>query len=78
MSRLRVVQPGDGTPEMGFAEAARAALEKALADGATVLMIAYETPGAMRAVSVPDGIVVVKGFVELLWEAANASDADDK
>lgn len=64
MSRLRVVRPGeDGEPvEVSFAEAARAALERALAANPTALMILWEAE-KYDWESVPDSCALQLGLL---------------
>lgn len=69
MSRLRVARRGGEHFEAGFAKTARIALEQALADGAVVLAITYETPkGETKITAVPNARAVKTG----LHEGANA------
>ena len=54
MSRVRVVKPGDSEqPEVGFADTARATLERALAAGAVVIGIVWESPAGFESDSIP-------------------------
>lgn len=75
MARLRVASPGEGQPEAGFADTARAALEQALADGAVALVILYETPGVRDWVAVPPAESVARGLVEMQREDFAEADA---
>jgi hypothetical protein len=63
MSRLRIAGKGGAEHfEAGFAKTARLALEQALAEGATVLAIGYETPAGFRCISVPAARAVTVGL----------------
>jgi hypothetical protein len=76
--RLRVVVKGDSGPEeRGFAEASRALVEEALADGALALVIMWETPDAVRWRAAPASIALAKGLVGLLDEELNQAPAED-
>lgn len=77
--RIRPVSADQEQPEQSFADAARATLERALAEGAVVLMVAWETPsGAVTGVSVPGSGALVRGLTEALYEALipDSSNAD--
>jgi hypothetical protein len=65
MARLRIASPAEGQPERSFAEAARAALEAVLADGAMVLVILYETPAIRTYVAVPAAVSLAEGLVAM-------------
>jgi hypothetical protein len=60
--RLRVANPSGEHFEAGFANTARKALEQALADGAIVLDILYETPAGVRHIAVPNSRAVSVGL----------------
>ena len=76
--RLRVVVKGDSGPEeRGFADASRALVEEALADGALALVILWETPDAVRWRAAPASTALAKGLVGLLDEELNAAPAED-
>lgn len=61
--RLRIAGKGGAEHfEAGFAKTARLALEQALADGAIVLCITYETPTETKFVSVPNAHAVAVGL----------------
>jgi hypothetical protein len=69
VSRLRIAAPGEGQPEGGFADAANAAMARALADGAVVIFLAYETPaGEAKWIAVPLSGVLARGFVDALYD----------
>ncbi|MGH7118158.1 MAG: hypothetical protein ACREFP_04075 [Acetobacteraceae bacterium] len=64
-------------PEQSFVEAARAVLERALAEGATVLMIAWEDPsGKVTGASVPGSGALLRGLIEALAETLAPDDRD--
>jgi hypothetical protein len=65
MTRLRLASPAEGQPEQGFAEVARAALEKVLADGALAICILYETPAERDFVAIPGSVALAQGLVRL-------------
>jgi hypothetical protein len=65
MARLRVASPAEGQPEQGFADAARAALEKALADGVLAICILYETPAERDFVAIPGSVALAQGLVRM-------------
>ena len=63
---LRVVKgDGDGAPQ-NLADASRAILEKAIADGAVVVMILYETPSRIGVDSYPRSEIVLQGMAQML------------
>lgn len=62
MSRLRVARPSGEHFEAGFAKTARLAMEQALAEGAVVLSITYETPHEVKHLAVPNTRAVTLGL----------------
>jgi hypothetical protein len=69
MTRLRVARPGGEHFEAGFAKTARLALEQALADGATVLCVLYETPAGTKHIAVPNAHAVAIGLHDQMRHA---------
>lgn len=63
MSRVRVVTANTEQPEAGFAETARAVLERALASGAVVLGVIWETPAGIEWDTVPSSDALAEGLV---------------
>ncbi|MGH7102902.1 MAG: hypothetical protein ACREFJ_10950 [Acetobacteraceae bacterium] len=75
--RIRLATPDQSQPEQSFGEAARATLERALAGGATVLMVAWEDPsGQVTGISVPGSGALLRGLVETLAETILGDDRD--
>lgn len=67
--RIRPVSPDQSQPEQSFVEAARAVLERALAEGATVMMLAWENPsGETKCECLPGSAVLTRGFAMTLAE----------
>jgi hypothetical protein len=64
MSRVKIISETNETTqqESGFAEACRAALERALMDGAKTLAVVYETAGGHKALTVPDSEALADGL----------------
>jgi hypothetical protein len=61
--RLRIAGRGGAEHfEAGFAKTARLALEQALADGAMVLCVVYETPTGVKHIPVPNAHAVAVGL----------------
>lgn len=78
MSRLRIVAGADGgAPACTIADAARAAMEKVIAQGATVVLIFYETPAVLDYEAVPDSEIVAQGVARMMHELFNAPKLDD-
>ncbi|MGH7078134.1 MAG: hypothetical protein ACREFU_08540 [Acetobacteraceae bacterium] len=75
--RIRPVSADQSQPEQSFADAAQAVLARALADGATVLMVAWEDPsGQVTGISVPGSGALLRGLVETLAETILGDDRD--
>ncbi len=75
--RIRPVSADQSLPEQSFADAARAILERALADGATIMMIAWEDPkGDLKCESVPGAATLARGFAMALAEKWLPDDND--
>ncbi|MGH7049150.1 MAG: hypothetical protein ACREFS_12555 [Acetobacteraceae bacterium] len=75
--RIRPVSPDQSQSEQSFDEAAQAVLARALADGATVLMVAWENPsGQVTGISVPGSGALLRGLVETLAETILGDDRD--
>lgn len=68
MARLTVARPGGEHFEASFAKTVRAAVEQALAEGAVVVCITYETPAGFRHIAVPSSRTVAVGLHEQLTE----------
>lgn len=75
MTRPRLVVPGEGGEALSFAEAARAAMERALAKGAIALTIIYETPTQYLDEPVPFSRAITVGLI-LEFESALPADED--
>lgn len=76
--RIRPVSIDQEHPEQSFTEAAQAVLARALAEGATVLMVAWEDPsGRVTGVSVPGSGALLRGLVETLVETLLPENRDD-
>jgi hypothetical protein len=64
---MRVVsQDGESKPESPLSLPARALLERALAEGAVTLLIAWETPTTFDRGTVPAADVIDEGFARRL------------
>lgn len=75
--RIRLASPDQSPPEQSFAEAAQAVLARALAGGATVLMVAWEDPsGQVTGISMPGSGALLRGLVEILAETILGDDRD--
>jgi len=75
--RIRPVSADQEHPEQSFTEAAQAVLARALAEGATVLMIVWEDPsGKVTGVSVPSSGALLRGLIEALAETLAPEDRD--
>ena len=71
MARLRVIPKGeDGVvpPEVSMAEALEAVMKEALADHPAAVFVAWESGGKMTARTLPDSVMVQKGFVYTLYD----------
>jgi len=76
-ARIRPVSVDQEQPEQSFVEAAQNVLGRALSEGATVLLIAWEDPkGKVTAVSVPGAGVLVRGMVDTLWDQVHPEMRD--
>lgn len=75
--RLSVVSGNREQPEGSFLEAAQALLARALADGAIVLMIAWEDPsGKVTGAAVPGSGALLRGLVGALAETLIPDEAE--
>lgn len=75
--RIRPVTSDTEHPEQGFEEASRALLARALADGANVLVMAWENPkGEVLVEGVPNAKAVVRGMVDSAFEAVHPPDKE--
>ena len=63
MSRPRLVIPGEDGAPLTFAEAARAAVDRVVAKGATALVIIYETADSYAAEAVPHSSALIVGML---------------
>jgi hypothetical protein len=72
MSRLRVVTGDDTQPEVSFSDAARSALEAALASGACAVVILYETPKTIGWAPVPGSDALARGMVDTVRDLLSA------
>ena len=72
MSGLRIVTGDTGAPSGPMADAARAALEVALAAGATVVVILYETPRTIGWATVPSSDALLRGMIETVRDMSAA------
>lgn len=67
--RIRPVSADQSQPEQSFADAARAITERALASGATILMVAWEDPsGGIVCETVPGAATLARGFAMAVAE----------
>ena len=71
MAKLRVVPPGapgEAPVEISMSEAVEAVMKEALADHPAVVFVAWESQGKLSCRSLPDSVMVQKGFVGSLYE----------
>ena len=71
MAKLRVVKAGeDGAPpvEISMTEAVEGVVKEALADHPAVVFIAWESAGKLSCRTLPDSVMLQKGFVASLYE----------
>jgi hypothetical protein len=79
MRRLKVIS-GDGDsepPDLSMEDAARALLERVLAERPMVLLILYETPDALRLEALPDAGAVKIGLIRNAWHFVRGEEAED-
>ncbi len=63
MSKIRLIRSGDPTDEdVTFADAARNAVDAAIAAGAIVMLIAYETQERVNYIAVPNSDALARGL----------------
>ena len=68
MTRLRIVNPANTDEEITMREAIEALFKRLVAENPSVLVVSWEAGEKMTTVSIPDSVIVQKGFAAVLYE----------
>lgn len=68
MAKLKIVNPEDAATEISMASAIEGVLRQCIADSPGVVLVVWEAKGQMSTRTLPDSVMVQKGFVHTLNE----------
>jgi hypothetical protein len=68
MTRLRIVNPENTNEDITMREAIEALFKRITAENPSVMVVSWEAGEKMTTVSIPDSVIVQKGFAAVLYE----------
>lgn len=68
MARLRIVNPANVDEEITMTQAIEALFKRITAENPSVIVVSWEAGEKMTTISIPDSVIVQKGFAAVLYE----------